>query len=82
MRRVEQIGGGDTKMKARMTIEEIALRLAVGKRSVYAMLERGLMPGVRLGRRWIVTRHAYETWERTCGLDRGEFALKPSEDCG
>jgi hypothetical protein len=35
------------------------------------MLEQGLLPGVRLGRRWIVTRHAYELWERTCGMRLG-----------
>ena len=65
-----------------MSIEEIAGRLAVGKRTVYAMLEAGLMPGVRLGRRWIITRQAYETWERTCGLDLREFTLKPPQNCG
>jgi excisionase family DNA binding protein len=51
-----------------MSIPEIAQRLAVGRLAVYSMLEKGIMPGIRLGRRWIVTRHAYEQWERTCGL--------------
>jgi hypothetical protein len=32
------------------------------------MLEQGILPGIRLGRRWIITRHAYEQWERTCGM--------------
>jgi hypothetical protein len=32
------------------------------------LLEQGLLPGIRLGRRWIVTRHAYEQWELTCGM--------------
>ena len=54
-------------MNARMSIPEIARRLALGRLAVYAMLEQGLLPGIRLGRRWIVTRHAYEQWERTCG---------------
>jgi hypothetical protein len=35
------------------------------------MLEQGIMPGIRLGRRWIITRHAYEQWERTCGMQAG-----------
>jgi hypothetical protein len=35
------------------------------------MLEQGLLPGIRLGRRWIVTRHSYEQWERTCGMPPG-----------
>ena len=51
----------------RISIPEIAKRLHVGRIAVYAMLEQGLLPGVRLGRRWIVTRHAFEQWERTCG---------------
>ena len=52
----------------RMTVPEIARRLDMGRVAVYEMLERGILPGIRLGRRWIVTRHAYEHWERTCGM--------------
>ena len=63
-------------MSTRMTIDEIANRLSVGKRTIYAMLEAGIIPGIRIGRRWIVTRYAYETWERTCGLNQcRQFAL-------
>ena len=39
-----------------MSIPEIANHLSVGRLAVYAMLEQGLLPGIRLGRRWIVTR--------------------------
>jgi hypothetical protein len=35
------------------------------------MLEQGIIPAIRLGRRWIVTRHAFENWERTCGMPTG-----------
>src|SRR6202022_1471225 len=52
----------------RISVAEIARRLEIGRLAVYAMLEQGIMPGIRLGRRWIVTRHAYEQWERTCGV--------------
>ncbi len=51
-----------------MSVEEVAQRLDIGRLAVYAMLERGIIPGIRLGRRWIITRHAYELWERTCGM--------------
>lgn len=51
----------------RISATEIAKRLSIGRLAVYEMLEQGIVPGVRLGRRWIVTRHAYEQWERTCG---------------
>lgn len=53
---------------ARMTVEEIARRLNIGRQTVYAMLEKGVLPGIRLGQRWLITRYAYEQWERTCGM--------------
>jgi len=52
----------------RLSVEAIARRLDVGRLAVYAMLEQGLLPGFRLGRRWIITRNAYDKWERTCGM--------------
>jgi excisionase family DNA binding protein len=56
---------------SRISVQEIARRLAVGRMAVYAMLEKGIIPAVRLNRRWIITRHAYEQWERTCGMRAG-----------
>jgi excisionase family DNA binding protein len=57
--------------RARITVSEIAARLAIGRAAVYQMLKRGVIPGIRLGRRWIVTRYAYERWEQTCGYRDG-----------
>jgi excisionase family DNA binding protein len=54
----------------RIGICEIASRLGIGRLAVYSMLEQGILPGIRLGRRWIVTQAAYEEWERTCGVSR------------
>ena len=53
---------------ARITVEEMASRLSIGRLAVYAMLEQKIIPGIRVGRRWIVTRKAFEQWERTCGM--------------
>ena len=53
---------------SRISVLEIAKRLNIGRLAVYSMLEQGIIPGLRLGRRWIVTRQAYLTWENTCGL--------------
>jgi hypothetical protein len=36
---------------------------------VYKLLEQRIIPTLRLGRRWLVTRQAYEQWERCCGTD-------------
>jgi excisionase family DNA binding protein len=56
---------------SRISALEIARRLNIGRLAVYSMLEQGIIPGVRLGRRWIITRHAYMTWESTCGVRSG-----------
>ncbi len=53
---------------SRMSVPEIARRLDIGRMAVYAMLEQGIIPGIRFGRRWIITRYAYVQWERTCGM--------------
>jgi len=59
------------QLSSRISVPEIALRLDIGRLAVYTMLEQGIMPGIRLGRRWLITRHAYEQWERTCGMRAG-----------
>ena len=62
----------------RMSVSEIAHLLDIGRMAVYAMLERRIIPGVRVGRRWIVTRHAYEQWERNCGTQPAlDFDRRP-----
>ena len=64
----KQLGAlGSPSPPTRITVQEIARRLDIGRLAVYAMLKRGIIPGIRLGRRWVITRHAYENWERTCG---------------
>ena len=68
---VGEAGAPTMNPRARMTVEEIARRLDIGRVAVYAMLEQGIIPAIRLGRRWIVTRHAFENWERTCGMATG-----------
>jgi excisionase family DNA binding protein len=66
-------------MSSRMSIPEIANRLSVGRLAVYTMLEQGIIPAIRLGRRWIITRHAYEHWERTCGAQSGTGLNRDTE---
>jgi excisionase family DNA binding protein len=64
---------------SRMSVPEIARRLRIGRLAVYGMLEAGILPGIRVGRRWIITRHAYAQWERTCGTARGAGLNSPQE---
>jgi excisionase family DNA binding protein len=62
------------RLSSRISVPEIAQRLEIGRLAVYATLEQGTMPGIRLGRRWIITRRAYEQWELTCGMRTGLHA--------
>jgi excisionase family DNA binding protein len=64
---------------SRISVLEIARRLNIGRLAVYSMLEQGILPAVRLGRRWIVTRYAYMAWERTCGRKAGAGLRRPPE---
>jgi excisionase family DNA binding protein len=59
------------RVSSRISVLEIADRLSIGRLAVYAMLKQQILPGIKLGRRWIITRHAYEQWERTCGMRLG-----------
>ena len=68
-----------TRKSSRISVPEIARRLNIGRSAVYTMLEQGIMPGLRLGRRWLITRHAYLQWERTCGLQIGA-GLRPQPE--
>jgi excisionase family DNA binding protein len=66
---VRQLGAADGNIpSSRMTVPEIAGRLAVGEMAVYRMLEEKIIPAVRVGKRWVVTRKAFEKWEESCGL--------------
>src|ERR1035438_10195170 len=72
---VQQLNSASIHLRAagsgRITVPEIAERLGVGRLKVYEMLEQRILPGIRVGRQWIITRHAYEQWERTCGTQSG-----------
>lgn len=82
----EPVQTNDTDMiqsaSGRISVPEIAQRLQIGRLAVYSMLEQGIIPGVRLGRRWIVTRRAYLTWEETCGLHAGNGGPVQGEQSG
>ena len=59
----------------RISVREIATRLSIGRMAVYALLKRGVIPSIRLGRRFLVTLKAYEEWERGCGREDAHLAL-------
>lgn len=81
----EQRAGGvstansESELRGRITVREIAKRLGLGRIAVYTMLEQGVIPGIRVGRRWIITRYAYAGWEHTCGMRFGA-GLSPQHE--
>jgi excisionase family DNA binding protein len=56
-------------IEGRITIKQIAAFLAVSKATVYEMLKQHVIPSVRVGHRYIVTLHAFDAWEKTCGKE-------------
>jgi excisionase family DNA binding protein len=52
----------------RISIPQIAACLSIGRMAVYKLLELGIIPAIHLGRQWIVTRAAFDEWQRTCGV--------------
>lgn len=52
---------------ARIQVPEICRRLEVSEKAVYALLEARIIPALRLRKRWIIGRHAYQEWEEQIG---------------
>jgi excisionase family DNA binding protein len=51
----------------RISVVEIAKHLSISRLAVYTMLVKRIIPAIRLGRRWIITRRSYEQWEQAAG---------------
>ena len=43
-----------------MTPEDVAARLGIGRNQAYEAIQRGEIPALRFGRRWLVPRVAFE----------------------
>jgi len=52
-----------------ITVPEISERLGLCEETVYELLKSKEIPNIRYGRRYIVSRNAFENWERTIGMD-------------
>jgi excisionase family DNA binding protein len=64
------------KKSSRVTVDEIVRDLQLGRVRVYHLLDLNVIPNVRVGRRYLITRHAYEEWKKTCGLVQPVLARK------
>ena len=57
----------DAPVRTTITIPEISERLGICEETVYDMLRGKTIPNIRYGRRFIISRVAYERWEATIG---------------
>ena len=55
---------------ARIQVPEICQRLALGRQAVYGLLEAGIIPAIRLRRKWLISRQSYLDWEKSFGQTR------------
>ena len=54
-------------MRTTITVPEISERLGICEETVYDMVRRHVIPNIRHGHRFIISRAAYERWEATIG---------------
>jgi excisionase family DNA binding protein len=64
-----------------ITIPEIADRLDVCEETVYEMLKSHVIPSIRPGRRFIISRMAYDKWEATIGEKPLDVHHNTRPDC-
>jgi excisionase family DNA binding protein len=50
------------QMKQVLTVDEVAVRLSVERKTVYGMLKRGELKGVRAGRLWRIPVSAFQSY--------------------
>ena len=43
-----------------VTVEEVAVRLGIGRNQAYEAVQRRQIPALRFGRRWLIPRVAFE----------------------
>jgi len=69
----------DGQQHTTITIPEIADRLDVCEETVYDLCKRHIIPSIRPGRRFIISRFAYEKWEATIGQKK-TFDIHSTDD--
>jgi len=52
-----------------ITVKEAAQRLGIGINQAYEACERGQIPCMRFGTRWLIPKAAFEQWLHLCPRD-------------
>jgi excisionase family DNA binding protein len=69
-------GKANGQPSARITVPEICQRLQLGRDAVYALLDAQLIPAIRIRRKWIIGRSAYDEWEKSFGSKRNTQSVQ------
>jgi excisionase family DNA binding protein len=72
---------GEPEQHTTITIPEIADRLDVCEETVYDLCKRHVIPSIRPGRRFIISRAAFEKWEATIGEKPFDVHRNTMPDC-
>jgi excisionase family DNA binding protein len=51
------------------TVSQVARMLNLNLGTVYQLLRGGVIPGKRLGRRWVISRKRFHQWLDDCGQE-------------
>lgn len=54
-----------------LSLEELATYLKKPKSTLYKLLQRGLLPGHKVGRSWRFDRDEVDAWIKSSGMPRG-----------
>jgi excisionase family DNA binding protein len=65
---------GNRVERVTITVEEAARQLGISRGSAYAAARRGELPAIRLNRRIVVPRVAFQRWLEGAGMDPRELA--------
>jgi len=49
------------------SVDELAKELRISRQAAYAALHRGIIPSIRIGKRFVLPRAAIAEWLRTAG---------------
>lgn len=52
-----------------LTVKDVAEQLGIGINQAYSACERGQIPTVRFGRRWLIPKPAFQQWLEFSGIE-------------
>lgn len=58
------------------SVEELAKELGISRQAAYRELNQGLIPSIRIGKRFIIPRAAIQEWLKTAGQSAGDGSAR------